>query len=288
MHISPVSTTARRAAVDVGVPALVLVLLWLPWSSASVPPGVAAALVAVAAACAVLRRRLPRTASVGCVVATAAAAALGVTTDPMVLAAWTLYPAAVRYGRTVVHPVVAGLGAAALTVLAVASVPGAEDVMRYVLYSGVVLAGSWALGTQVRRQRVAADEQAAARAELAAADERARLGREMHDVLAHSLGTIGVRAGVAAHVPTLSAADLRQTLGEIEERSRDGLAQLRGVLASTDAGTARCGPPRRSRDWRSCPVWWPGRVRRRRSSSTSARRWTRPCSSARTAWCRSR
>jgi signal transduction histidine kinase len=239
VHISPVLTPARRIALDVGVPVLLVLLLWLPWSTDDlafdVPGSVPATLTVVALVSACLRRRAPRTTAAVCVLATAAAAVLGTSHDPMVLAAWTLYPAATQHGRTVAHPAVVGLGAAILALLAVVTVPGAEDDLRYLLYAGVVLAGSWALGTEVRRTRAASAAQAATSAALAAADERERLAREMHDVLAHSLGTIGVRAGVAAHVTTLSEEDLRTTLADVEQRSRDGLAHLRELLSATDA-----------------------------------------------------
>lgn len=61
-----------------------------------------------------------------------------------------------------------------------------------------------------------------------AADERVRVARELHDILAHSLSLINVRASVALEVPD----EVRPALEAIKQASRDGLADVRAVLAS--------------------------------------------------------
>jgi signal transduction histidine kinase len=68
-----------------------------------------------------------------------------------------------------------------------------------------------------------------------AADERVRIARELHDILAHSLSLINVRASVALEVPE----EVRPALLAIKQASRDGLAEVRSVLAGLyPAGTA--------------------------------------------------
>jgi signal transduction histidine kinase len=61
-------------------------------------------------------------------------------------------------------------------------------------------------------------------------EERLRIARELHDVVAHTMATINVQAGVAAHVvaerPEVAAA----ALTAIKAASRDGLRELRAIL----------------------------------------------------------
>jgi two-component system sensor histidine kinase DesK len=76
---------------------------------------------------------------------------------------------------------------------------------------------------------------AAARAELsrlAAENERIRIARDLHDLLGHSLTTITVKAGLARR---LGAGDPAQALGqiaEVEELSRQALADVRAAVSS--------------------------------------------------------
>ncbi|RCG29824.1 sensor histidine kinase [Sphaerisporangium album] len=62
-------------------------------------------------------------------------------------------------------------------------------------------------------------------------DERLRIARELHDVVAHTMATINVQAGVAAYV----AGDLPPTAADalqaIKTASKDGLRELRVILA---------------------------------------------------------
>jgi len=61
--------------------------------------------------------------------------------------------------------------------------------------------------------------------------ERLRIARELHDVVAHTMSTINVQAGVAAYV----AGDLPPTAADalqaIKTASKDGLRELRAILA---------------------------------------------------------
>lgn len=61
-------------------------------------------------------------------------------------------------------------------------------------------------------------------------EERLRIARELHDVVAHTMATINVQAGVAAHVVREqpdAAADALQT---IKTASKEGLRELRAIL----------------------------------------------------------
>ncbi|NUR71365.1 MAG: sensor histidine kinase [Hamadaea sp.] len=75
-----------------------------------------------------------------------------------------------------------------------------------------------------------------------AADERVRIARELHDVLAHSLSLINVRASVALEVMDVQPQEIRPALQAIKEASRDGLAEVRSVLASLRSDEAPRSP----------------------------------------------
>ena len=105
----------------------------------------------------------------------------------------------------------------------------------------IVIVAAWLLGAYVRtrRQLVAELRQRAAdSAEAAAAAERARVARELHDVLAHSLGVVVVQAEAAeealARRPELAAESLRS----IQRTGREALVEVRrlvGVLREDEA-----------------------------------------------------
>jgi signal transduction histidine kinase len=61
-------------------------------------------------------------------------------------------------------------------------------------------------------------------------EERLRIARELHDVISHSIATIGVQAGVAAHVLDEHPEQAREALLAIKAVSRDAMRDLRGML----------------------------------------------------------
>jgi len=70
------------------------------------------------------------------------------------------------------------------------------------------------------------EEEAQRRAE----QERVRIARELHDVVAHTLTTINVQAGVAAHLADREPSRAGSALAAIEAASRDALDELRAIL----------------------------------------------------------
>ena len=65
----------------------------------------------------------------------------------------------------------------------------------------------------------------------AVAEEQARVGRELHDVIAHTLSVIVIQAGAAEDVFGTRPQAARQALGSIGAAGRQALAELRRVLA---------------------------------------------------------
>src|SRR5207245_5741761 len=97
-----------------------------------------------------------------------------------------------------------------------------------------------AVGVAVRMQR-AALESAQARAQQAeqsreeeaerrVTDERVRIARELHDVVAHHISVINVQAGVARHLMDSSPEQARTALGLVREASKTVLAEMSSVV----------------------------------------------------------
>jgi signal transduction histidine kinase len=81
-------------------------------------------------------------------------------------------------------------------------------------------------------------------ARRAVADERLHIARELHDVVAHSMGVIAVQASVGEHVIDTNPEEAKRALEAIAGVSRSTLAEIRrmlGVLRETDEGEG--GPP---------------------------------------------
>src|SRR5262249_35170074 len=72
------------------------------------------------------------------------------------------------------------------------------------------------------------------------AEERLRIARELHDVVSHTIATIGIQAGVAAHVLDREPGHAREALAAIKTSARDAMHDLRGMMGvlRQDAGTA--------------------------------------------------
>jgi signal transduction histidine kinase len=85
------------------------------------------------------------------------------------------------------------------------------------------------------------EEEAQRRAE----QERLRIARDLHDVVAHTLTTINVQAGVAAHLLDRDPSHAKGALTAIEAASHDALDELRtvlGVLREPEGGQAPLEP----------------------------------------------
>jgi signal transduction histidine kinase len=140
----------------------------------------------------------------------------------------------------------AGLAVAEAGLAAVQLTPGRTGAVTLVVNMGVV-AATWLLGQFAHNYRAYAarlEERTAeleqARAELArraVVEERLRLARELHDVVAHAISVIAVQSGVGAHIATTQPKEARRSLAAIEATSRAALEELRrllGVLRQED------------------------------------------------------
>jgi signal transduction histidine kinase len=96
----------------------------------------------------------------------------------------------------------------------------------------LVAAVAWLIGNTVRLAGEYAERLRAHAAAEAATAERLRISRELHDIVAHSIGVIALQAGAAARVIDTQPHRARAALYEVEAASRETLAGLRRMLAT--------------------------------------------------------
>ncbi|KJK55323.1 sensor histidine kinase [Saccharothrix sp. ST-888] len=108
-----------------------------------------------------------------------------------------------------------------------------------------ILSWAWGRLTRVRRAYLTELEDRAARlererdaqAKVAVAAERARIARELHDVVAHNVSVMIVQADGAAYVLDNSPQQAKEALGTIASTGRQALVEMRrllGVLRTAD------------------------------------------------------
>ncbi|MCF3169568.1 MULTISPECIES: sensor histidine kinase [Streptomyces] len=145
---------------------------------------------------------------------------------------------------------VCSLSAAALSQLRWEAEPGgswAQTVFVTIIMT-VPFVLAWVLGDSLRTRRAYFDqlEERAARLErereaqskVAVAAERARIARELHDVVAHNVSVMVVQADGAAYVMDAAPDQAKQALETISSTGRQALAEMRrllGVLRTGDA-----------------------------------------------------
>ncbi|MFE0696341.1 sensor histidine kinase [Streptomyces sp. NPDC059173] len=145
---------------------------------------------------------------------------------------------------------ICSLSAAALSQLRWEAEPGGSwaQVVFVTVIMTVPFVLAWVLGDSLRTRRAYFDqlEERAARLErereaqskVAVAAERARIARELHDVVAHNVSVMVVQADGAAYVMDAAPDQARQALETISSTGRQALAEMRrllGVLRTGDA-----------------------------------------------------
>ncbi|MFF2517626.1 sensor histidine kinase [Streptomyces sp. NPDC058086] len=118
--------------------------------------------------------------------------------------------------------------------------PGARGAWLTPLAVGLLLAGAWVFGEYVRARRAylaeferraaLVESERLALARVAVAEERARIAREIHDVLAHSVSVMVVNAEGGRLMRHVDPAVVDRTLGVISATGREALGELRRLL----------------------------------------------------------
>ena len=100
--------------------------------------------------------------------------------------------------------------------------------------------GVWAIGRVIRgrnartleleRLTVELEAERDARAREAVTVERARIARELHDVIAHNISVMGVQAAAASRIMQSDEPDVRRALAAIETTGRETVDEMRRML----------------------------------------------------------
>ena len=209
--------------------------VWLPGVMPGVEPAAHRGLLAVSAfvaTAAVAFRRTPVVAMAATTVGLALPELVGASQDALApFAALLLEAFALGAG--------ASLRAGLFTFVAVVAVITAGDASN-AIFAGLVIGGPYLAGRATRRERehAAALERLSAQlraeqdrsAELAVELERARVARELHDIIGHGLGVIVLQVGAVRRLLHGDQADERAALETAERTGRQSLAELRRVV----------------------------------------------------------
>jgi signal transduction histidine kinase len=102
---------------------------------------------------------------------------------------------------------------------------------------GFALRGQRLQSTLLARRAERLEQERERRARLAVAEERVRIARELHDIIAHTISVMVVQAQAGQRVLKGEQASAREALGAIETTGRQALVEMRqllGVLRSED------------------------------------------------------
>ncbi|MFE6824997.1 sensor histidine kinase [Streptomyces sp. NPDC057690] len=203
---------------------LVTAALWLPLMLRRRWPGVCLALVAGASAVHELAGYPQTFASVGLYVALYSAGAHADRAGGLRLA----LPAAVATGLF------------ALFAIALHGRGSPQRVSDFVLIH-LVLVACWAVGRSVRSRRAGEEERRRIGAEMATARERARIARELHDVVTHHVTAMVVQADAAQFLLADAPDRVAVGLGAISDSGRHALTDLQHLLGLLKASGDRPG-----------------------------------------------
>jgi len=126
---------------------------------------------------------------------------------------------------------------------------GAVEVAAIAMFDALPFLLAWPLGAMMRRLREyrvvledrnrQLDQEREVNARRAVLEERVRIARELHDVVAHHVSVMGVQAGVARRLFDRDPPEAVAAIGSVETASRQAIAdlqQLVGVLRRQDDG----------------------------------------------------
>lgn len=233
----------KTSALSWGVDALAAVAFVLVFWSPSLAPTLTSSerlewggLVALLSASVILRWKLPVVSPIVAVVVTIVGWVTGLNSDPLLAAAWCLYPFALRRASRS-H----GTGLVAVAVvMAAASMmapPFGDPQLGQRSVIGIcALGASWLLGHVEARRQVAVAASVRDQERYERTRQQVVMAREVHDVVGHALSFISAEADTARTLPGMSEDELRESLEHIEKRSRAALEEVQALVRGLRSG----------------------------------------------------
>ncbi|PGH44616.1 two-component sensor histidine kinase [Micromonospora sp. WMMA1996] len=146
----------------------------------------------------------------------------------------------VKYADRLRDGILAGIGAAIGVLLASLQMPNAAYWWAGALYYGLVTGAVWLVGLNVRTRRLyvlSLEERAAtlerereAESRAAVAEERTRIARELHDVVAHSMAVMIVQADGVRFTLDRDPATAREAAKVVADTGRQALEEMRRLV----------------------------------------------------------
>jgi signal transduction histidine kinase len=136
-----------------------------------------------------------------------------------------------RYG-TDIRGAVAGV-ASAIVMMVIDVVTDPDVSVQTTGVGAFVMFVSWYIGRRVRLRHERAEQELreqAAEARRILVEERARIARELHDVVAHRVSLMTVQAGAAKAVAAEDLDGALRAMGAVEDAGRQALTELRHLL----------------------------------------------------------
>jgi signal transduction histidine kinase len=245
---------------DVAIITLLIASAFVPFGS-PVAPGVQPELVVpslttlpwlcAASVIVVVRRRLPVSSLIACLVLFGVVSLLGVATPAFAIpVAVTMYAAALASTRrvTIALGALSAVALPAITVLTSAVPPSGPSIF---LSAGLIqfvaiVAFAAALGDATRSRRAwaaaiieraeRAEQSREAEAQRQVAEDRLRIARDLHDTVAHQIAVINLHAESATLALPVGAQTSRESLAIIRTAAREVLAEI-GTLLSDLRGS---------------------------------------------------
>jgi len=254
-------TTGLMVILAVVAAALYCVLVPVQASVYGTPVAVAMAFGLVAAAAPLVSVRYPRIAII-LFSASALLIPLTITRDAVISAPWpwsvpmllafAVMVAAVtfRHGwRTGLVQLLLGTAAGVIAAVMLPTVPAGDSlivttsVVSGVYLLAVLFAGRLRLGDELDRARASTAQEQAKRELI---EERTRIARELHDVVAHSMSLIQVQAATARYRVADLAPEAASEFDDIAASARESLTEMRRILGvlRTEDQTAEFAPQR--------------------------------------------
>ncbi|GHJ16934.1 MULTISPECIES: sensor histidine kinase [unclassified Micromonospora] len=146
----------------------------------------------------------------------------------------------VKYADRSADGILAGIGAAIGVLLSALSWPGPSPWWAGALYYGLVTGAVWLVGLNVRTRRLyvlsleeraaTAEREREAESRAAVAEERTRIARELHDVVAHSMAVMIVQADGVRFTLDRDPATAREAAKVVADTGRQALEEMRRLV----------------------------------------------------------